>query len=152
LSLYENPRNLFQARVNSILRAEPESDQVFETIFKLNQVLQNERLSSESNSNQWKTMLQLLELLGSKTFVRVIEILKGQTLKFPSSEELEDSILTTICYYYKEIQGKNWDDIRAEINVPNLNTISYGIKVRNLKAFIDNSTLVKMNKMQEQSK
>ena len=97
-------------------------------------------------------MLQLLELLGSKTFVRVIEILKGQTLKFPSSEELEDSILTTICYYYKEIQGKNWDDIRAEINVPNLNTISYGIKVRNLKAFIDNSTLVKMNKMQEQSK
>lgn len=149
--LYDSPRTLFQDKVNSLLKAEEANSEVFETIFKLTQVLQSKKVSGDINNQQWKMLLQLYEELGSKNFVKIIQIMGGNTITFPTKEETEDAITTAVSYYYREIEGKSWEDIRELLGstpVTN-NPISLSLKVRNLKSFIDTNTFAKLNKKEQ---
>jgi hypothetical protein len=134
---YESPRNIFQAKVNDILNKESKNTDLFEDIFKLQQVISFEKLPSGDYKDQWSLLLELFTVLGPVLFAKVISIVNGKTLTFPSEEEYQDSIITTLCYYYKEVQGLPWDEIKTKLNDPKLNAIKYGIRVRQLKGFID---------------
>lgn len=133
---YESPRNIFQAKVNAILNRESKNSDLFENIFKLQQVISFEKLPTQTQ-DQWNVLLELFTTLGSVEFAKIVSIIKGKTLTFPSEEEYQDSIITTLCYYYKEILCLSWDEIKEKLNDPKLNAIKYGIRVRQLKGFID---------------
>lgn len=140
------PRTLFQQKLSNILKKESDISPFFEIIFKLQQLSLFQRpekvsYSKISNEENWKILLNLLNELGPQEFIKLISIIKGKTIIFPTEEELKDSILTTLCYYYKEIEGKTWEDIKKLVNMENLNTIKFGIKVRQLQQFIQTQIL-----------
>lgn len=142
--IYKNPRNLFQEKINGLVNKERSNLGILEHIFKLQQIFSLERMNSCSSpptKNSWTILLEIYELIGKEKFAELINIVEGNTVSFPLPEEYQDSIITSLCYYYKEIEGLNWDQIKDKLEMPKLHAIKYGIKVRNFKGFIDNGTL-----------
>ena len=139
-----NPRNLFQQKVSSVLSRESRNSPVFENIFRLQQMLALEKVNlthGGPSNTSWKVLLELYNELGSAQFAKVIAIIRGETVSFPSEEEYQDSIVTTLCYYYREVESLTWEAVKEKLEMPKLNTIKYGIRVRQLKSFIDSSLL-----------
>ena len=139
-----NPRNLFQQKVSSVLSRENRNSPVFENIFRLQQMLALEKINLAHNgpsNTSWKVLLELYNELGSAQFAKVVSIIRGETITFPSEEEYQDSIVTTLCYYYREVENLTWEAVKEKLEMPKLNTIKYGIRVRQLKSFIDSSLL-----------
>jgi hypothetical protein len=147
---YKSPKNIFQEKISNIVRREKTNAGLFEHIFKLQQIFSLERfnnsVSVEPEKSAWSVLLDVYTFLGKEKFAELLAIIKGRTLSFPSEEEYQDSLITSICYYYKEVVGLNWDQIKEKIEISNLNTIKYGIKVRAFKGFIDNGTLSAIRK------
>jgi len=140
--MYENPRTLFQQKISNIIYKDKNISSMFEDIFKLQQIYALSRLVPNSQKEEdWKVLLEILDSLGSVNFSKLISIIKGRTLSFPDEEELQEAIITTLCYYYKEIERKEWDQIKECLNMKDLNTIKYGIKVTQFKQFIQTQAL-----------
>jgi hypothetical protein len=147
--VYINPRSLFEQRVNDILTRETKSSAFFEDIFKLQQifVFEKAKTSQKSDDEAWKSLMQLFTSLGSMEFAKIISVCGGKTITFPTEDEYKDSIVTALCYYYKEVEGLDWDAIKEKIDINKLNTIKYGIRVQQLKSFIDGQILKSIKKM-----
>ena len=137
--VYTNPRSLFEQKINDILTRETKSSAFFEDIFKLQQMYTFEKLrtSLKSDDDAWKALMQVFFSLGSLEYAKIVSILGGKTITFPSEEDYKDSIITALCYYYKEIENLDWEQIKDKIDINKLNTIKYGIRVQQLKSFID---------------
>ena len=151
-TLYSNPRNVFQAKIHSVLGKEQQSSDLFESIFKLQQILSLEKINAgtqREDPNQWRVLLELFSVFGSLQFSKIITIMKGKTITFPTEEEFQDSIITCLCYYYKEMENLSWDEVKEKLNLPKLNTIKFGIRVRQLKGFIDSQVMQHMGKKKE---
>lgn len=140
--IYNNPRTYFQQKINNILPKEKDSSILFENIFKLQQVytFEKSKISGKIDTDSWKVMMELFFKLGPVKFAEIVSILKGKTITFPSEEEYRDSIITSLCYYYKEVENLDWEQIKDKLSVDKLNTIKYGIRVQQLKGFISEQT------------
>lgn len=75
------------------------------------------------------------KLLGLDNFIKLISLVDGRTIKFPTSTELKDAIILALCFYYREIENKSWTEIHDLIPY-NFNSISIAYKIKSL-----NSTL-----------
>jgi len=135
--VYTDPRSLFQKKIQTILNADvKEVSKVFEKIFTLQQLLILEK-TPELEKDNWKSILEIYSLLGMEKFVSLVTHLKGKTVTLPTDNDLKESILTVLCYYYKEIENKSWDDIRDITGLQKTDTIKYGIRLRQLDQFIE---------------
>lgn len=151
---YESPRTIFQKKINDILPKEDSSASLFETIFKLQQIYLFEKNKSAARNNTeesplWKKLYQLYTELGSVEYAKLITILKGQTITLPTETEYQDSIITALCYYYKEVEGLDWKEIKNKVSIDQPNTIKYGIRVNQLKGFIDEQIFRSIKKVKE---
>ncbi len=54
-----------------------------------------------------------------------------------SKEDFKDTINTVLCYYYRTVEGKDWDEIKQLLADPDLNTIKYGIRATTFADFIN---------------
>lgn len=147
--MYENPRNIFQQKITNVVKRESKHSELFETIFKLNQLFVLEKIAAgvpKEDPESWKILMELFFTFGSIQFAKIIAICKGKLVSFPSEQEFQDSIVTTLCYYYKEVENLSWDEIKKRLSDPKLNTIKYGIRVRQLRGFIDTQILQKLSK------
>lgn len=134
--MYNDPRSIFQKKIQSLLKSEPEAvDSIIEDLFTIQQVLISER-TEEVEEDNTKSLLYLYNIIGMKSYIKLVTALRGKKLSLPSEVELKDSILTVLCYYYKEIEKKNWKEIIKILGMPSLNTIKYGIRLRQLSQFI----------------
>jgi hypothetical protein len=134
--MYNDPRSIFQKKIQNLLKSEPEAvDSVIEDLFTIQQILISERVE-ETEEDNTKSLLYLYNIVGMKSYIKLITALRGKKINLPSEDELKDSILTVICYYYKEIEKKNWKEIMRILGMPTLNTIKYGIRLRQLSQFI----------------
>jgi hypothetical protein len=72
------------------------------------------------------------KLLGVENFVRMIHLFDGRTVRFPTSTELKDAIILSLCFYYKEVEGLSWEEVhdRIPFKFSSL-TVSYKIKSLN---------------------
>lgn len=147
--MYANPRSIFQEKIGSILHRDEECSVLFENIFKLQHLFHLEKMESDNKelTNEWYTIFKVFETLGAEQFAKLISIIRGRSLTFPTEEEFQEAVTTTLCYYYKEVEGKSWDDIKSILAIPDLNTIKYGIRVRQLEQFIQSQTLKIMKKV-----
>jgi len=140
--IIESPRNIFQQKLNEITSKDLEITSLFENIFKLYQIfnLQKTDISLKQPTptidENWKSLLHIYNEFGLENFMKIISIVGGKTIVFPSEDELKDSITTVLCYYYKEIKKKSWDEIKDILNYEDLNTIKYGIRIRQFKQFV----------------
>jgi hypothetical protein len=75
------------------------------------------------------------KLLGVENFLRLIHLLDGRTIHLPTSVELQESILLALCFYYKEVEGLEWDEIHDKIPFQ-FSSISMSYKLKSLNSAI----------------
>lgn len=75
----------------------------------------------------------IYRLLGLENFIKLISLLDGRTIKFPTASELKDAIILALCFYYREIENKEWAEIH-ELVPYNFNSISISYKIKSLNA------------------
>lgn len=80
-------------------------------------------------------IFDVYKLLGVENFVKLIHLLDGRTVHLPSSEELRESILLALCFYYREVGGLEWDEIHDKIPF-RFSSISMSYKLRSLNSVI----------------
>jgi hypothetical protein len=73
------------------------------------------------------------KLLGVENFVKLIHLLDGRTVRLPTSSELQEAILLALCFYYREVDGLDWDEIHDKIPFQ-FSSISMSYKLKSLNA------------------
>lgn len=132
--MYSNPRTLFQHKIQNILQKEEKENELLTSIFKLQQLSLQER--PDTDTNNWLILMEIFIKTGPKVFSSLVSCTKGKTVTFPTEEEFQESIIVVLAYYYKEVMGKTWKEISEALNLPQRSNVKYGIKVRQLKQFI----------------
>lgn len=136
--IYSNPKTLFEQKVQSALKPEEQDPSIFEAVFKLQQLLVSERCQGDPDKEEaWKAQNQALNKLGLKDFIEVFAPFWGKTISFPTEEEFQESLISAIGYYYVKVENKKWEDVSRILSMPDLNTIKYGIRARQLEQFIN---------------
>lgn len=80
---------------------------------------------------------EIYKLLGVEKFTELITLVDGATLSFPSKEEFKETVTTVLCYYFRDVEKKEWPEIKALLGDPDLNTIKYGIRATAFASFIN---------------
>jgi hypothetical protein len=123
--LFDTPNNLWEHQLREIF-AQPEVKQ--DPLFQiLTVVFQNTANISDVSD--------LYRLLGLENFTRLLHLLDGRTIKFPTSTDLKDAIILTLCYYYRKIEGMDWVKIH-EILPFDFPSIAVSRKISNLDEII----------------
>jgi hypothetical protein len=73
------------------------------------------------------------KLLGIENFIKLIHLLDGRTVHLPTSAELQELILLALCFYYREVEGLEWDEIHDKIPFQ-FSSISMSYKLKSLNA------------------
>ncbi len=145
--IYSNPKTLFEQKVQTALKPEESNTSIFEAIFKLQQLLVSERCQDDEDKESWKAQITALDKLGLKGFVEVFAPFWGKTIKFPTEAEFQESLIAAIGYYYVKVENKKWDEVSKLLSMPDLNTIKFGIRARQLEQFINQQLLQTFTRM-----
>ncbi len=132
LKSHEN--SIWERTFNSLFEKRKQSE--VEMFIYLSELIMHRQLKDNNLSKIYKT-------LGLENFLDLVTVLQGQTIKIPSLEEIRDSYSLAVVYYYREILGWDWKEIK-ESDVVNLSpdildkqsSISYGIKVNQISSEI----------------
>lgn len=126
--LYETPRNILELKINEALGTDEES--VVSDLIKLS------LMRKASKNKDYLVYTELYNLLGVEKFTEVISLLDGRTVTFPTKEDFKDSIITVLCYYYRNVKGMGWEEIKEMLGMPDINTIKQGIRASQYEAYI----------------
>jgi len=80
----------------------------------------------------------LFSLVDEDDFLKIINLFGGRTIHFPTVDDIQKNLLLAILYYYKEIKGMPWEEIKKVIpfEFTASDSISYGIKIRNFNTWM----------------
>lgn len=126
--LYEQPKNILEMRLNETLKKEEES--------MITDLVKISLLRTAAKNEDLLIFTEIYNLLGLEKFSELISLIDGKEIKFPARDDFKESIITVLCYYYRNVEKKDWDEIKSLLGIPELNTIRYGIKASQLEAFI----------------
>ncbi len=129
--MYKNPKNIMQQHLKEQLNNDVETSSVIEELIKLS------LLKNASKDENLVVFAEIYKALGVEDFTTLINLIDGRTLTFPSKEEFKELLITVLCYYYKEVENKDWDEIKSIIGDPDLNSIKHGIRASALGSFLD---------------
>lgn len=127
--MYESAKNVFQQRLKETIKTTAAKDVIQDVI----------RLHLFKNAEKNEALLSLVEaydLLGLEKFTELISLLEGKTITFPKKEDFKDTIQLAVCYYYRIIEGKEWDEVKALLGEEDLPTIKYGIRIQQFQTFL----------------
>jgi len=127
--MYNNPKNVLQQRLKETL--DTTSSAVVSDLIKLS------LLRVAEKDEDLVIYSEIYNLLGVEKFTELISLINGATLSFPSKEEFKDIITTVLCYYYKVVENKDWEEIKSLLGDPDLNTIKFGIRSTSYGSFLD---------------
>jgi hypothetical protein len=133
--IFTHERSCFQEQVNQIANEEPIKC-IIEDLIKL-------ELAKESEKNdKMLPLAEMYNLLGAQQFSELIELMDGRTVQFPKADSFKETIQVAICFYFKYLKNKRWDDIKAIINDEEVSSIKMGIKTNHLHQFIQKMTQI----------
>ncbi len=135
--MYESPRTILQQKLKETLSTTESS--VVSDLIKLSLLR-----SAEKDSNLL-VFSEIYKLFGPEQFAELISAVDGKTLTFPSKQEFKDVITTVLCYYYRSVEGKEWEEIKQLMGDPDLNTIKFGIRATSFGSFLD-TMMQRLNK------
>lgn len=134
--MIEKPLTLFQQKMKENITKSKDKSLVHDLI-KL-QLFKNSEKNIDST-----VLIDLYNFLGLEKFLQFIARFSGVKLTVPTKDSFHETILIALCYYYKEIEGKNWQEIKSLLNIPDLSSIKYGMKLNQLHDFIK----IQLNRM-----
>jgi hypothetical protein len=101
---------------------------------EINIILQVVSLLIYQNANS-TLLVDLYKLLGPEKFSQMVLLLDGTLFKLPSASEFKESLVVALCFYYKEIKGFSWQEIKDKFPFE-ISGISCGIKIKQLNNFL----------------
>ena len=126
--MYSTPKNILQLKINEALGQNEE--EMISDLIKL-------CLMKPASKNQdYLVYTEIYNLLGLEKFTDLISLLDGRTVKFPTKEEFKDTVITVLCYYYRNVLNLEWDEIKEKLGIPDINTIRQGIRSSQYEAFL----------------
>lgn len=126
--LYKDPKNMLQLKINEALGSGEES--IVSDLIKLSLL----KKASKNYDNLVYT--EVYNLLGLEKFSELVTLLDGKALTLPTKDDLKDTVTMVLCYYYRNIEHKNWDDIKSILGIPDINTIKQGIRSSQFEAYL----------------
>lgn len=128
--LYSDPKNLLQQRLNQALDEGEES--IISDLVKLSLLKKSEKNTDEL------VFTELYNMLGLEGFTNLISLIDGRTITFPSKEEFREMVMIVLTYYYRNMEGKSWDDIKSILGLSDgdCNTIKLGINSAQFEKFL----------------
>lgn len=140
--LYETPKNILEMKINETLKDEEEN--IITDLIKLS------LLKKADKDPNLLIYAEIFNLLGLDLFTELISLIDGRNVSFPSKEEFKDIVVTTLVYYYRNIENKEWPEIKSLIGETNLPTIKLGIHASQLDHFIKELVNKRLGKNEEQ--
>lgn len=139
---------LFKEKLNSLFSEKDKTDSVLiEKVFIFSFLLLKEKENSISLDN-WKNTFFLFEQLGVEKFIDLITKTSSKVIYLPDEQDLKESLLLASTYYYRNIMGYDWKQIKDILNLPTLNSIKYSSKIQQLEDYLNK----KFNEVCEQCK
>lgn len=121
----EKPKNLFYHKLENIA-GDSESSNVRDILTLVDLILYK---------NKQVDLAEIHQLLGPDEFVDLLHLLGGKTITFPTIEEFREIFTWALCYYAKEIQHKEWKDLKEELGY-DISSIKWSMKNKQLTQFI----------------
>ena len=135
--IFESPENLLEQKINETLQ-EPE-----ETL--VSSLIELSLLKDSKKSRDTLVFSELYNLLGLESFTEVIQLLSGRTIIFPTQESFKETILMVLCYYYRYVCGKSWEEVKSLVMEPDLQTAKFGIRCKQFDTFLKEMTQKHLN-------
>ena len=135
--IFESPENLLEQKINETLQ-EPE-----ETL--VSSLVELSLLKDSKKSRDTLVFSELYNLLGLESFTEVIQLLSGRTITFPTQESFKETILMVLCYYYRYVCGKSWEEVKSLVMEPDLQTAKFGIRCKQFDTFLKEMTQKHLN-------
>lgn len=127
--MFTTAKSVFQQKIKETIKTDAAKDVVQDII----------RLHLFKNAEKNEALLSLVEvydLLGLDKFSELMALLEGKTITFPKKEDFRDTVQLAVCYYYRVIEGKAWEDIKVILGEDELPTIKYGIRIQQFQSFL----------------
>ena len=83
-------------------------------------------------------LVELYNFLGVDKFIEFVNKFSGTKVVIPAKEDFKDTLIISLCYYYRELEKKDWAEIKSLLNIPDLSSVKYGVKLGQLNDFIKN--------------
>lgn len=125
--LFKNPKEVFEEQLNDLFLTRKEDDT--DTIVRAFSII----LTMNNTKN--RDMVDLYNLVGMDEFVSIISLFEKRTVVFPSKNEIKESILLALIFYYREVKGLSWVEIK-EIVPFDFSSISYSSKLKGLNKYL----------------
>jgi len=126
--IYTTPKNVLQMKINQALGSDEE--EMISDLIKLS------LMKPASKNMDMMVYTEIYNLLGLEKFTDLVSLLDGKTVKFPTKEEFKDTVLTVLCYYYRNVLNLEWNDIKEKLGLPDINTIRQGIRSSQYEAYL----------------
>lgn len=126
--LYKEPKNILELKINEALG--PSEEAMISDLIKLS------LMKRASKNTDYMIYTELYNLLGLEGFTNLISLVDGKPLILPTKEDFKDSVITVLCYYYRNVKNMDWEDIKSILGIPDINTIKQGIRSSQFESFI----------------
>lgn len=125
--LFKNPKEVIEEQLNDLFLTRKEDDT--DTIVQAFSMILN------MNNTKNRDMVDLYNLVGMDEFVSIISLFEKRTVVFPSKDEIKESILLALIFYYREVKGLSWEEIK-DIVPFDFSSISYSSKLKGLNKYL----------------
>lgn len=126
--MFNKPTEVWEEQMNELFLSR-EKDETNKVIEALSIIL------SMNYTKKNHDIIDLYNFMGFDTFVSILSLFERRTVSFPSKEEIKDSIIFALIFYYREIKGYSWTEIK-EIVPFEFSSISYSFKLKSLNKFM----------------
>lgn len=129
----DTPKNMFYSRLSQVSK---DSSSVASEILTLVDII--------LFRNRKTAVVDMHQVLGSDKFIELLYAVGGQTITFPSVEEFREVFEWALCYYAREVQNRDWKDIKAELGL-DASAMKWSTRNKQLSAFISEILYKKMS-------
>ena len=126
--IYETPSNILEQRINEALGKGEES--IVSDLIKLS------LMKKASKDSDCLIYTEVYNLLGLEKFSELVSLIDGRTLPLPTKEELRDTVITVLCYYYRNVKKMEWVDIKEKLGIQDINAVRQGIRSSQFESYL----------------
>ena len=126
--IYETPSNILEQRINEALGKGEES--IISDLIKLS------LMKKASKDSDCLIYTEIYNLLGLEKFSELVSLIDGRTLHLPTKEELRDTVITVLCYYYRNVKKMEWVDIKEKLGIQDINAVRQGIRSSQFESYL----------------
>ena len=130
--IFKNYKGLFENSFNQLLAKENNTsvEKILEIMYLM---MYREKIDED--------ILILYKLLNMEDFIKLFLVLGGKTIKFETKDKINDYLILSLIYYYKEIKGLTLKDIQKKLpfNLCKGKYRSYGIRIKNFNKELKNN-------------